>query len=161
MATKKSEVKEPAVMDPEVVEEENRDQAQQLANAMAELKALKEENAKLKMNSVHSASPYGNESDYERVKRISMETAEAHEDAWQVKVSVLAPRIGKGEDSYWLSVNGRTIQVPANDRYFEMALPFAECLVEEIKARKRADDYIDQIEVYDPQNNPHPVEKIV
>ena len=79
-------------------------------------------------------------------------------DPWTVKISVLAPRIGKGEDSFWLCVNGKSMQVPANDRYFELALPWADDLVEEIRARYRAADFADSIQVYDPKENPHPAE---
>ena len=100
-------------------------------------------------------------SEREKVSGAIKDIIDAETDPWGIKISVLAPRIGKGEDSYWLRVNGRSVQVPANDRYFELALPFAECLVNEISARHFAADYIDTIEVYDPKTNPHPVEKIV
>ena len=60
-------------------------------------------------------------------------------DPWTVKISVLAARIGKGEDSYWLCVNGKTMQVPANERYYELSLPLAQCLVDEIQARRKAE----------------------
>ena len=53
----------------------------------------------------------------------------------------------------------KSVQVPANDRYYELALPFAQCMVDEIAARTRAADYADKIEVYDPVLNPKPAEK--
>jgi len=133
----------------------------QIAALQKDLESQKKENAELKKNSIGSSSPYGGKTDAERVADACGQAEADHADPWGVKISVLAPRIGKGEDSYWLCVNGRSIQVPANDRYYELALPFAECLVNEIEARKRAADYIDQIEVFDPKDNPHPVEKIV
>lgn len=167
MATKKSAAPEA----PEIVNEETvtaqdmMQQMQQMQKQMAELQkeltAQKKENEKLRMNTVGSANPYGGESDSERVAKACKEAAENGQDAWQIKIGVLAQRIGKGEDSYWLCVNGQSIQVPANDRYYELALPFAQCLVDEIAARHRAADYIDQIEVFDPKTNPHPVEKVV
>lgn len=167
MATKKTAVPEtPANENAEAVNDSEMLQAMQelkkeLSSLKGELAAQKKENEELKKNSVRSSSPYGGESDAQRVAKACQEAAESGADPWGIKISVLAPRIGKGEDSYWLSVNGRTIQVPANDRYFELALPFAQCLVDEISARHFAADYIDQIEVFDPKTNPHPVENIV
>lgn len=167
MATKKTAAQEtPAIENTEAVNSSEMLQAMQelkkeLSSLKGELAAQKKENEELKKNSVRSSSPYGGESDAQRVAKACKESAEAGTDPWGIKISVLAPRIGKGEDSYWLCVNGRSVQVPANDRYFELALPFAECLVNEISARHFAADYIDQIEVFDPKTNPHPVEKIV
>ena len=134
---------------------------EELSGLKSELEAQKKENEVLRRNSVHSTSPMGSESDYERVQKACMDAAKENVDPWNIKISVLSPRIGKGEDSYWLCVNGKSVQVPANDRYFELALPFAQCLVDEIKARYRAADFADSIQVYDPKENPHPVEKIV
>ena len=167
MATKKTTVQEEpaneaaeAVNNSEVLQA-MQDLKKELSSLKSELAAQKKENEELKKNSVRSSSPYGGESDAQRVANACKEAAEAGKDPWGIKISVLAPRIGKGEDSYWLCVNGRSVQVPANDRYFELALPFAECLVNEISARHFAADYIDTIEVFDPKTNPHPVEKIV
>ena len=133
----------------------------QIAGLQKDLDAQKKENEELKKNSVYSPSPMGGRSDWDRVHDACRQVAENHEDPWSVKISVLSPRIGKGEDAYWLCINGKSVAIPANDRYFEMALPFAECLVNEIEARYRAADMIDKMEVYDPKENPHPVEKIV
>jgi len=161
MATKKED--KPVLNLPEdedAVFEAEAEKLQQMANMQAELAALKKENAELKKNSIYSPSPYGSEGDYERVQRACQQAAEQGKNPWNIKISVKAPRIGKGEDSYWLSVNGRSLQVPANERYYEMALPFAQCLVDEIKNRNAANDYIDSIEVKDPKDNPHKEEKI-
>ena len=130
----------------------------QMLKMQAEIERLKKENEQLKKNSVYSSSPTGYEGDYERVKKACKQAAEDGVDPWTVKISVLAPRIGKGEDSFWLCVNGKSMQVPANDRYFELALPWADDLVEEIRARYRAADFADSIQVYDPKENPHPAE---
>lgn len=133
----------------------------QIAGLQKDLDAQKKENEELKKNSVYSPSPYGSKTDRERVYDACVAAEKAGLDPWTVKISVLAPRIGKGEDSYWLSTNGKNMAVPADDRYYDLALPFAESMVNEISARKRAADMIDKLEVYDPVNNPHPVEKIV
>jgi hypothetical protein len=162
MATKKNSPTEPMIPENEEARTETEnDRVQMMANTQAELKAMKEayaalqkENAELKKNSIYSPSPFGSEGDYERVQKACAEAAEKGEDPWKTKISVKAPRIGKGEDSYWLSVNGRTVQIPANEKYFELALPFAQCLVDEIKNRNFSNDYVDSIEVFDPKDNP-------
>ena len=151
MAAKKDST---PVLEEPVKEEAN--EAAKLEEMQKRLAELEKENAQLKKNSVYSPSPFGGAQDFERVKAACQQAAEDGADPWGIKISVNAPRIGKGEDSYWLCVNGRTIQVPANDRYFELALPFADCLVDEIENRKRANDYIDSIQVYDPDSNPKP-----
>ena len=132
----------------------------QMLAMMAEMERLKKENEALRKNSVYSPSTEGGASDRERVAKACEEAAKKGQDPWKIKISVLAPRIGKGEDSYWLCVNGRSVQVPANDRYYELALPFAQCLVDEIRSRYRAADFADSIQVYDPKDNPHPVDNI-
>lgn len=130
----------------------------EMQKKLAELQAanakLEKEKAELQKNSIRSASPFGGGDDWERVHKACADAAEAGLDPWKEKISVKAPRIGKGEDSYWLSVNGRTMQVPANERYYELALPFAQCLVDEIRNRYSANDFIDSIENYDPVTNP-------
>ena len=87
---------------------------------------------------------------------MSVKAAEEGKDPWGIMISIRAPRRPAKEDPfYWLSVNGRTLQVPANDKYFEMALPFAACLTEMIAAEWFANDFADSIEEYDPITNPH------
>ena len=165
MATKKSAAETPEVneeiLDAAEAAEEAKKPDPQMLKMQAEIERLKKENEQLKVNSVYSGSPAGGESDSERVHRACEQAAKDGKDPWDVKISVQAQRIGKGEDSYWLCVNGRSMQVPANDRYYDLALPFAQCLVDEIRSRYRAADYADSIQVYDPKENPHPVEQIV
>lgn len=132
------------------------DKLQKIADMQAELAALKKENERLRASSIAASSPGGAMGDFDRVQEACRKAAEAGQDAWQVKISIRAPRRPAKEDPfYWLSVNGRTLQVPANDKYFEMALPFADCLVQMIAAEWFANDYADSIEVYDPVTNPH------
>lgn len=163
MATKKSAAQE-AAMEEEVQGVKTAgplDQPDpQMLAMQKEIERLKKENEQLKINSVYTSNPMGSESDAERVRKACEQAAKDGTDPWSVKISVLAQRIGKGEDSYWLCVNGKSIQVPANDRYFELALPFAQALEDEIQARYRAADFADSIQVYDPKENPHPVETI-
>jgi len=166
MATKKNAAQEAPEVIEEITEEKtNQDPLAQpdpqMLAMQKEIERLKKENEQLKVNSVFAASPTGGESDSERVYKACEQASKAGKDPWDVKISVQAQRIGKGEDSYWLCVNGRIMQVPANDRYYDLELPFAQCLVDEIRSRYRAADFADGIQVYDPENNPHPTEKIV
>ena len=124
------------------------------------LEQLEKENAELRKNSVYAPGPYGAAGDYERVQKACQDAAEKGEDPWNVKISVQAPRRGKGDDSYWISVNGRYIQIPADEKYYELALPFAQCLVDLIRAERRSNDFIDNIQVYDPITNPKSIDKI-
>ena len=55
---------------------------------------------------------------------------------------------------YWLNVNGRTVQIPADDRRYDLKLPWAACLMDSLEAENRAADYQDSLEVYDPITNP-------
>ena len=152
MATKK--VGTPVPETPEGNEPENRVDA--VATMRAELEALKKENERLKQNSVAAVSATGGMSDYDRVKEACRKAAEEGKDAWDITISVRAPRRPAKEDPfYWLSVNDRTVQIPATDKYYDMALPFADCLVESIAAEWFANDYADNIEVFDPETNPH------
>ena len=164
MATKKNAAQEAPVNEEEILEaaeavQEPEPDPQMLA-MKKEIERLKKENEQLKINSVYSASESGGMTDSERVKKACEEAAKAGKNPWKIKISVQARRIGKGEDSYWLCVNGKAMQVPANDRYYDLALPLAQCLVDEIRSRTRAEDYTDSIQVYDPKDNPHPQETI-
>ena len=152
MATKKST---PVLETPETEEPEVKKNEEQ-ARMMAELEALRKENERLKANSVAAYGAAGAHSDYERVQAACRKAAEEGADAWGIKISIRAPRRPAKEDPfYWLSVNGRTLQVPANDKYFDMPLPFAACLTDMIQAEWFANDYADSIEEYDPVTNPH------
>lgn len=157
MATKK--VSTPVLEEPvneEVKLEEAAQQAQMMANMQAELAALKKENERLKANSVAASGATGAKSDYERVQDACKKAAEEGADAWEIKISVRAPRRPSKEDPfYWLSINGRTIQIPATDKYYDLPLPFAAALTDMIQAEWHANDYIDSIEEYDPITNPH------
>ena len=94
--------------------------------------------------------------DSEAIQKIAKETAEKGEDPWGVEVEVFVPHRDKGEDRwYWISINDRTAQIPADDRRQKMKLPFALILTDMIRAKEREDNFIDSIEVYDPKTNPH------
>jgi len=127
----------------------------QRAAMQAEIERLKAENEQLKKNSVLAVGAFGAMTDRERVRKACEEASKNGVDAWTQKISVRAPRRpAKEEPYYWLSVNAKTIQVPADDRYYNLQLPFAQCLVDMIAAEWLAADYADKIENYDPVTNP-------
>ena len=153
MANKKDST--PVLEIPEKTDEKLETEAAKLDAMRAELEKLKAENEKLRRDSVAAYSTAGARSDKERVDDACKKCAEAGTDPWTETISVRAPRKPAKEDPfYWLSVNGRTMQVPANDRYFDLPLPFAACLMDMIAAEWLAADYSDKIENWDPVTNP-------
>lgn len=99
--------------------------------------------------------------DKARVNEAVLQAIKEGKDPWDVKIPVRArPRQGTTEKHYWLGVNGRFLAIPADDKYYELALPFAECLVNAMDAENFVKDYADKnIQVYDLISNPHQEEK--
>ena len=90
------------------------------------------------------------------VKKLADEAAATGKDPWTVEAEVFVPHRDAGEDKfYWLSINDRTAQIPANDSRQVMKLPFALILVDTLAAKRREEAYMDNVQVYDPQLNPH------
>ena len=104
------------------------------------------------------AAGYRAGNDAQIVQQAIKEALAEGKDLWDVKVSVRVPeRRDTTEKSYWIMVNGRSVQIPANNQYQEMRLPFAEALMNQLKADKYAQQFADnEIQVYDPFTNPHP-----
>ena len=121
----------------------------------AEKAELKAEQAELK---AANALGYRAKSDKSVVEKAVRQAMEEGKDLWKVKVSVRATRRTDTNDpNYWMSVNGRFLALPADDKYHELPLPFAECLVNTIHAERFVREYADKnIQVYDPFSNPHP-----
>ena len=157
MSTKKS---------PELKETENEEletakgeepTAEDGAGMQQELKAQAAEIERLKKQLAEARKPAARtQDDAAVVRQAAKEAAESHTDPWGVIVSVRAPHRQRNEDPwYWLNVNGRSVQVPADDRYHEMKLPWAEALINSLEAERYAADFQDSIEVFDPVTNPH------
>ena len=129
------------------------------AEAEAKMKAQQAEIEKLKKQLAEaqkSVPAAVNQNDAEVVRQAAVKAAEEGTDPWTVKVPVRAPRrSGKEDPWYWLNVNGKSVQVPADDKYHEMKLPWADALVSMLEAEKNAEAYQDSIEVFDPVTNPH------
>lgn len=157
MATRKNNIpKEPEQEELEMETVTGEEPAEEPGKDAAE--TLAEENARLKaqIEALKKSAAGGKESDYDRVHRIEAECVAAGVDLFTVEVEVLVPHREKTEDPYyWISVNGRTVQIPANDRYQKMRLPFALVLVDTLKYERHSADYQDSLEVFDPVDNPH------
>lgn len=134
---------------PKPAEQDAKDK--RIAELEAELAAAKKLNA-----------AYIKGNDFKVVQQKSKEAAEKGLDPWGITVSIRVPaRRDSNDPYYWLCVNGRSVQILANNEYQEMKLPFAEALVNMIRADKHAQGFADEeIKVHDPVNNPHEKEEV-
>lgn len=100
--------------------------------------------------------------DFEVVQQKCREAAENGEDPWKIEVEIRVPaRRDSNDPYYWLNINGRSVQLVANNSYQKMKLPFAETLVNMLRAEQHAQDFADEeIQVKDPITNPHEKEDI-
>ena len=122
------------------------DKDAEIARLKAELAAAQKQN-----------EGYRSGRDADVVEQASKAALAEGKDPWTVNVSIRVPeRRDTSEKSYWVCVNGRTAQIPANNQYQEMKLPFAEALVNSLAADRMAQQFADnQVQVYDPISNPH------
>ena len=96
-------------------------------------------------------------SERERVAEMCRKAAEEGLDPGGIKIAIRVPRRPPTQDPwYWINVNGRSAQIPANDQVQELKLPWAEVLVNMLNAEDAAQDFADSIKMYDPKTNPHP-----
>ena len=131
--------------------------------AQQELEKLRAENEKMRAQlAAQKRGPNSRETDFDRVHRLEAEAIKAGKNLWDEKVEIRVPRKSNmSEDPwYWLNVNGRSVQIPANDEIQEMRLPWACHLVDTLQAEKRATEYKNSLKVYDPKVNPHEQEVI-
>lgn len=165
MATKESKTAENALMeDPaDLVTEETKapKAAKQAAEQNAMAKRIAELEAQLEAAQQLNAA-YTNGDDYSVVQQKAQEAAENNVDPFTVMVSIRVPaRRDSNDKYYWFDVNGRTVQLVADNKVQEMRLPFAEALVNMIRAEEHAQHFADEeIQVYDPVTNPHEKEEI-
>lgn len=96
--------------------------------------------------------------DYSIVKQETERCAKAGIDPWKVEVEIRVPaRRDCNDKYYWGCINGQSVQIPANNEYQKMKLPFAEMIVNMIRAEKHAETFADEeVRFYDPVTNPHP-----
>lgn len=157
MATKKTPAKEP---EQELELEETAPAAEKPAeDTEAKVKAQQAEIEKLKkqLAAAQAQKPAPrNRDDAETVRQAARDAIAAGKDPWSETVSVRAPRrSGKEDPWYWICVNGRGVQIPADDKYHDVKLPWAEVLVDMLAAERSAEEFQDSIEVFDPVTNPH------
>ena len=154
MATKKNaELKEPETDMLEETAKKSEEPAEEAAKD-AEIARLKAELAAAQRQS----ASYRRGNDADVVQQAIQACLEEGTDPWDIRISVRVPeRRDTTEKSYWICVNGRSVQLPANNQYQEMRLPFAEALMNTLQADRHAQRFADeQIQVYDPISNPHP-----
>ena len=68
----------------------------------------------------------------------------AEVDPWEKIVSVMTPRKQKG-DYFYVCVNDRRFEIPADGKTHEMPQPIAEILQQSIEAENRALDFAEGI----------------
>jgi len=115
------------------------------------------ERLKKELAAARKPAPTIRKTDKEVVQEAIQKALAEGKDLWTVKVPVRSrPRVGTTERHYWLGVNGRFLALPADDKYYDLALPYAECLVNAMDAERFVKDYADKnIQVYDLISNPH------
>ena len=129
-------------------------QMQAMQNQMAEQLRLMQQMAAGKV--VEQRPLTQTEKDAENARKMAEEAAAKGVDPWTVEVEMFVPHRDPGEDKwFWFSINDRTAQVPANDSRQVMKLPFALVLADTLKAKRREEEYMDNVQVYDPKTNPH------
>ena len=129
---------------------------------LSQAEALRKENARLKAQlAAAKKAPAQRKTDRQVLNEAIAEALAEGKNTWDVKVAIRArPRTGTTEKHYWLGVNGRFLAVPADDKYHEMALPFAECLLNSMDAENFVKEFADrEIKVYDLISNPHEEER--
>ena len=143
---------------PETTVEAQAEQQWQILKQQEEIDRLKKELAKAQSN----AAPI-RKTDKENVQEAIQKAIAEGRNLWDVKIAVRSrPRVGTTEKHYWMGVNGRFLALPADDKYYDLPLPFAECLVNAMDAERFVKDYADKnIQVYDLISNPHAEEKEV
>ena len=74
------------------------------------------------------------------------EPAEKPADPWEEMVEIMVPRKPKGEDEfYYVCVNDRRFEVPANGKKQKMPQPIAEVLMASVEAEYEAQEFADQM----------------
>lgn len=145
----------------EAIQPEVDNAAEQLAARDAEIAALRAQLEQMKAESAREVFVPNGRGDMERIMKLAMEISAAGGDPWTVEVRVRVPRkTGAGDDDFWVAVNGRTAQIPANGEVQAMKLPFAMALLDSLDAETKAIEFAEGLNYYNPENNPKPMEPI-
>lgn len=147
--------KNPAPQTEEQLLEQPAEEAQPEMSAKEKAQQAEIEKLRKQLAEAQKARP-GAQNDAEVVRKACAEAAAAGIDPWTVTIRIRSPRRpGKEDPFYWLNVNGQSVQVPADDKYYELKLPWAETLINSLEAERHAAEFQDAMEVYDPITNPH------
>lgn len=74
-------------------------------------------------------------------------------DPWAEEIEMIVPRKPKGEEQfYYVCVNDRRYQVPANGQTQKLPKPIANVLKDSLEAEYQADDFMDHIPNRDGTN---------
>ena len=153
MSTKKTPAK--TETEEQLLEQPAEEPQQESADAKLKAQQAEIEKLKAQLAKAQSMVPAA-QNDFEAVKTAVRLAAEQGVDPWSVTVNVRSPRRPGREDPwYWLCVNNNSVQLPADDRRYDLKLPWAECLMNSLDAERYAAEFQDSIEVYDPVTNPH------
>ena len=81
------------------------------------------------------------------------EKAPEIKDAWGETIEMIVPRKPKGDDqSYYVCVNDRRFQIPANGKMQMLPKPIALILQDSLEMESEADDYAEKLPKQDPMN---------
>ena len=156
MATRKTKAAEPAE---EIIPENDVQDAETEAGDTAEIDPKDAEIARLKamLEKANQKAAYNSpREELARLRVLAEDAAKENMDPWKIEVEIRVPRRPRTEDPwYWVNINGRSAQIPADDKIQKMKLPFALVIEETLAAEEAAQDYADSLEVKDPVNNPH------
>ena len=83
------------------------------------------------------------------------EKPEKTADPWAEEMEIIVPRRPKGEDQfYYVCINDRRFQIPANGQVQKLPKPVALILKDSIAAEYAADDQVDEITRKSAEPNP-------
>lgn len=86
------------------------------------------------------------EQEPEITEEVETETRKEPASEWDEEVEMIVPRKSKGDDqSYYVCVNDRRFQIPANGKMQTLPAPIAEALRNSLEAEAEAEEYADKI----------------
>lgn len=132
-------------------QEENKQANEQ--NPADEIKAIKAEMEELKSllkaglaQMVQTASKPVEGPGKEVVETLGTSTDSDAGTEWDEYMDVIVPRHGKGQEKYfYVCVNDRSVQVPADGKRHKMRKPHAEALLASLEAEADAENFADSV----------------
>ena len=85
------------------------------------------------------------EQEAEKLEKLA-ETEQPVKSEWDEEIEMIVPRKPKGEEKYYyICVNDRRFQVPADGKMQKLPKPIALVLMDTLEAEQKADDFADNI----------------